>query len=332
MKVLFHTHTLNYRGVAGAVRDYARYNQEILGNESIILYNSHHKYVKDEGNEQSVVDKFKEEFKVIGYNGDHAFKEVSNICEKENLDLAYFIKAGNKGTELPCDAFDMKVISTAKTAVHCVFQAFEPHGDRYAYISEWLSRHVHSITKQAVPYVPHIVKLPEPTKNYREMLGVRPDQFLIGRIGGYYTFDIEFVKKQIEYLVSKTDRFVFLFIGTAPWIDHPNVKFTQEIHDVQLKTDLINSCDAGIHARTRGESFGLSIAEFLYLNKPILAFNGGHDLNHLLMLNNSGLLYEESNLIDKIQELPSMTNTEWSKRVKSFSPEIVMKKFKDVFL
>lgn len=332
MKVLFHTHSLNYRGVAVAVKDYARYNQEILGNESIILYNSNHVYKKDEGNEQAVIDKFEEEFKVIGYDGNHAFKEVSNICEKENLDLAYFIKAGNKDFELPYDAFNEKIINTTKTAVHCVFQAFEPHGDRYAYISEWLSNYIYSITKQKVPYVPHIVKLPEPTKNYKKEFGVRSDQFLIGRIGGYYTFDIDFVKDQIKYLISKTDKFVFLFIGTEPWINHPNVKFTREIHDVQLKTDLINSCDAGIHARMRGESFGLSIAEFLYLNKPILAYNNGLDLNHCLLLNNSGLLYDESNLIDKIQELPSMTNIEWSKRVKQFSPEFVMKKFKDVFL
>ena len=36
MRVLFHTNTLNYRGTTVAISDYARYNQEVLGNESII--------------------------------------------------------------------------------------------------------------------------------------------------------------------------------------------------------------------------------------------------------------------------------------------------------
>ena len=38
MKVLFHAEQLNYRGTTNSVVDYARYNQEILGNESAIIY------------------------------------------------------------------------------------------------------------------------------------------------------------------------------------------------------------------------------------------------------------------------------------------------------
>ena len=38
MKVLFHAEQLNYRGTTNSILEYARYNQEILGNESIIVY------------------------------------------------------------------------------------------------------------------------------------------------------------------------------------------------------------------------------------------------------------------------------------------------------
>ena len=51
MKVLFHTLTLNFRGTAVAVYDYAKYNQEILGNESIICYDASMPYEKDVGTE-----------------------------------------------------------------------------------------------------------------------------------------------------------------------------------------------------------------------------------------------------------------------------------------
>jgi len=49
MKILFHANTLNFRGTTVAVTDYARYNQEVLGNESVIVYNESLGYEKDMG-------------------------------------------------------------------------------------------------------------------------------------------------------------------------------------------------------------------------------------------------------------------------------------------
>jgi hypothetical protein len=183
-----------------------------------------------------------------------------------------------------------------------------------------------------LPFVPHIVDLPEPKKDYREALGIRPDQIIIGRLGGYFTFDIKFVKDYITKLVHDNDTFVFLMMGTEPFVSHPNVKFINEIHDVQRKADFINTCDAMLHARERGESFGLSIAEFLSLNKPVLAWNNGHDLNHLDMLKDSGLLYNDaSHLNYLLHNLPEFKQ-DWTKRVEQFKPVPVMNKFKEVFL
>lgn len=314
MKVLFHTNTLNYRGTTVAVTDYARYNQEILGNESIIAYNHSLGTDKDIGSEQVVIDALKKEFNVVGYyNGD-----LEGIIEKEKVDLAYFIRAGNK-EPLP---------SNCKTAVHAVFQFKEPHGDRYAYISKWLSD---SLTNGSTPYVPHIVKLPTPTNNFRDALGISKDKIVIGRLGGYYTFDISFVKEYIKDLVSSNDSFVFLFVGTEPFIDHPNVKFINEIHNPQKKANFIDTCDAMIHARQRGESFGLSIAEFLYLNKPVIAWNDGHDLNHLELLKNSNTLYSNRSDLNYILHNLNDLKQNWNERVEEFRPDLVMPKFKQIF-
>jgi hypothetical protein len=317
MRVLFHANTLNYRGTTVAVTDYARYNQEILGNESVIVYNDSLGYDRDMGSEQAVVDSLKKSFNVIGYKeGD-----LEGIIQKEKIDTAYFIRAGKK-EPLPTNVM---------TAVHAVFQFSERHGRRYAYISEWLSN---EMSDGKVPFVPHIVDLPTPTKTFRDLLGIRPDQKVIGRIGGYFTFDLPFVKNLIEQLVNQTDEFVFLFVGTDPFINHPNVMFINEIHDPQKKSNFIETCDAMLHARQRGESFGLSIAEFLSLNKPVFAWNNGHDKNHLDMLKGSGTLYNDAS---ELKEMLFVLNTfieqeDWSKRVNQFKPELVMKKFKDVFL
>ena len=316
MKVLFHANTLNYRGTTVAITDYAKYNQEVLGNQSVIAYNASLGYEKDMGSEKLVLDELKKNFEVIGYReGD-----LEGVCSKEQIDTAYFIRAGHPEGQLP---------RNVKTAVHSVFQYNEPHGDRYAYISKWLSDKMSGGT---IPYVPHIVNIPQPTKSYREQFGIRDDQIVVGRMGGYYTFDIPFVKKAIENIVARDDRFVFLFMGTQPFVSSPNVKHITETYDVQKKANFINSCDVMLHARQRGESFGLSIAEFLSLGKPVLAWEDGHDRNHLELLKDSELLYNEFNLLDKLANIKALDNQDWAKRVEMFKPEPVMQKFKEVFL
>ena len=315
MKILFHANTINYRGTTVAITDYARYNQEILGNESTITYCKTTGLERDMGNEQAVIDELEKEFEVVGYRAGDLEKKIDDL----HIDLAYFINSGQKES----------IPTNCKTAVHAVFQFYDPHGDRYAYISEWLSE---KMSDGLLPFVPHIVKLPDTADNYRGAFNIRADQKVIGRIGGYYTFDIPFVKQYIKRLVTSTDEFVFLFAGTEPFIDHPNVRFINEFHNPLKKAKFINTCDAMLHARDRGESFGLSVAEFLSLNKPVLSWNGGHDLNHLDMLKDSGLLYNDASHLDKlIRSLPDFKE-DWTKRVEQYKPVPVMNKFKEVFL
>ena len=318
MRTLFHTNTLNYRGTTVAVRDYARYNQEILGHESVIAYCKTNGIEKDMGNEYAVIEALEKEFQVVGYRTGDLEKKVDQL----KIDTTYMISSGQKQT--------IDVPTNCNTVIHAVFQFNDPYGDRYAYISEWLSQHM---TNGKYPFVPHMVDLPKPTRNYREHLGIKPEQKVIGRIGGFFTFDIPFVKTLVHQLANSTDELVFLFVGTEPFIEHPNVKFVNEIHDPQKKTNFIETCDAMLHARQRGESFGLSIAEFLSLNKPVFAWNNGHDKNHLIMLKDSGTLYNnEVELKDMLLNVSrAIQQEDWSKRVEDYKPGKVMKKFKEVF-
>lgn len=315
MKIIFHANTLNYRGTTVAVTDYAKYNQEILGNESVIVYNKSLGTDKDIGTDANVLRELSKKYNVIGYEKDN----LQQVIDSQKADMAYFIRAGNY-EPLP---------TNIKTGVHSVFQFNEPHGDVYAYISEWLSRHM---TRGQSPFVPHIVDLPKPNNNYREVFNIRDDQIVIGRLGGYSTFDIPFVKKIVEKIVLKTDKFVFLFMGTQPFISNPNVRHIFETQDVQKKANFINTCDAMLHARERGESFGLAIAEFLSMNKPVFAWNGGYDLNHIAMLNGSNTLYNEDTLYDMLMDFENLEQQDWASKVVQYKPQPVMQKFKEVFL
>jgi glycosyltransferase involved in cell wall biosynthesis len=321
MKVLFHDNQLNLRGTTVSVTDYARYNQEILGNESVISYVAS-PYPNGYGESHpTAIESISKEFNVIGHTG---VDDLQRIIDREKIDFAYFLRSGNIDF-LP---------NNCSTGVHSVFQNYQPHGDKYAYVSEWLASTM--AQRNGLPslsWVPHIVNLPKPNRNYREELGIRQDQFVFGRHGGRDTFDLHFVKKAIANLISTTDKFVFLFFGTDPWIDHPNVKFFNEIHNLQDKANIINTWDAMIHARSHGESFGLAFTEALSLNKPVLSWEGGSDLHHTKVLENSGLLYNENTILDKLTNIQELANSEdWTKRVEQFKPEIVMQQFNNVFL
>lgn len=317
MKIMFHANTLNYRGTTVAITDYARHSREILGLDPIIAYCKTYGNEKDMGNEPAVIEALEKQFEVIGYRAGKLEEKI----EQHRVDLIYMIDSGQR-KEVP---------TNAPSAIHAVFQYYEPYGTKYAYISDWLSQFM---SRGQTPFVPHIVNLPNPTKNFRKHLGIRDDQIVIGRIGGYYTFDIDFVKKTIQSILSETDQFIFLFVGTEPFYSHSNIKYINEIHDPQKKANFIHSCNGMLHARMRGESFGLSIAEFLSFNKPVLAWNNGHDKNHMEMLKNSGTLYQDElqlkNMLYSFRDLAK--REEWSNRVELFQPEYVMQQFKQVFL
>jgi glycosyltransferase involved in cell wall biosynthesis len=318
MKVLFHTNTLNYRGTAVAVADYAKYNQEILGNESVISFDASIPYEKDMGTEPAVVERLAQDFKLIPHNGTN----LQQVIDNEKIDVAYFLRSGNSDW----------VPDNCQTAIHAVFQLCEPYGDRYAYISSWLADAMNARHNQSVPYVPHMVNLPEPTADYRQLLNIGQDKIIVGRIGGYYTFNLPWVKDAIVRLLEQRTDIVFVMVGTEPWINHPNVRFQAEIHDLQTKTNFINTCDAMIHARSNGESFGLAICESLALNKPVLAWEGGEDQHHTRILADSGLIYNQSTIFEKLNNICDYTTTTWDNRVAEFRPGPVMEKFKTVFL
>lgn len=311
MKIAFWDNSLNIRGTTVAMYDYAYYNRTLLGNESIIIYN-----VTQPPNNQIVIDKFKKEFKVFGVDD---FDKVDDILVKEKCDLLYVIEWGN----------DMlRTSKVCKVAIHCVFGCDKPHGDVYASIAPWVDGN-----NGKYPYVPHMVNLPNNTDNLRRQLNIPENATVFGRHGGDGEFNIDYVKRIVYDIAINNPNIYFLFLNTQLFCSPlPNIIHLAAVADLETKVAFINTCDAMLWARDTGETFGLAIGEFSIKNKPIFCTKTGQ-LAHVHILGDKAFWYTEDTLKQKIL---GFNKDEESKKdwncYKEYTPENVMKKFKEVFI
>lgn len=317
VKIAFWDNSLCERGTAIALYDYAYYNKYLLLNESIIIYN-----LTRTDNNIDVISKFKKEFDVIGVNN---FIEVDNILKLYNCDILYIIKSGNN---------EGQISKFVKTVVHCVFNCFEPHGNVYAAISPYIKGY-----KNSIPVVPHMINLPNTNKDMREELNIPKDAIVFGRHGGYYQFDINYVHKIVFDVASKHENIYFLFLNTKQFCPKlKNIIHIDKIIDLNKKVEFINTCDAMLWARSDGETFGLSIAEFSTKNKPVIATPNPHvDNAHVHFLGNKGIWYNESNLYNILttfitqENINEIKSKDWN-AFKEYTPEKVIKIFEKIFI
>ena len=306
MKIAFHSNQLGIRGTEVALYDYALGNRDILGNESIII--------SDANADLTSLDKFKTQFPVYLYSD---FSEVESIIYNENIDAVYWIKAGFN---------DGKLVNNAKNLVHSVFKHNDVHGDVYAYVSEWLSD---EMSNGELPYVPHMVNLPKHNLDYRESFGLK-DKFIVGWYGGD-NFELPFSKQAVIDVAKGRDDVVFLFMNCTPFTSESNVYFIKGTTNLDEKVAFINTCDVMIHSRERGETFGLTVAEFSTFGKPIITYSNSPERNHINILGNNGIYYTNYNDLYKIlSEIDS--SVKGYNCYTDFTPEKVMNKFKEVFL
>lgn len=304
MRVGFLSNQLDNRGTGNALFEYAYYNERILGNKSFI-------YTYSDGNHNAAaVQRFSLHFPII-----------ANPSPLTNaVDVMYHIKSGEDDTiRFP----------RTRYAVHAVFNARHPHGDRYAAVSQWLGE------RDGVPYVPHIVSLPYHTTNLRTQLGIPEDAVVIGRHGGKDTFDIHWAWEAVVEAATAFPEDYYLFMNTdkPDFVNHKNIIFLPEtVSDVE-KRKFINTCDAMIHARNRGETFGLAVGEFAVCSKPVITYANSPERAHLVELENYGydqFFYE--NQTDLYVQLISVNREFRAPAYTRFHPENVMADFKKVFL
>lgn len=306
MRIGFLNNQIDARGTGNAVYNYAHYNEEILGNTSKIFFLPSHAM----SNQPDAVHKY--------------IKRFTHLYEftPENLtdvDLLYHIKSGAPDEVNP-DHPDY--------AVHAVFDA-QPHGDRYAVISEWMG------LRNNLPFVPHIVdplSVPEfIEKDLRKFFKIPDDATVFGRIGGWDSFDIPWVWDAIKEVIYARSDVWFLMVNTAPiGFQSDRLIFLPETLNELLKSQFVNTCDAMIHARNRGETFGISVGEFSIKGKPIFTYKNSYEKAHIFELRGTARTYDnQEDLAKQLLEYKGEKSHAFYTR---FTPERVMEKFKEVFI
>ena len=320
MKVAFHIYHFTFRGSEVATFDYAFFNKLLLNNESLIVVPRS----QTQPCNNEVLEKFKSQFDILYYDD---INSLQRICKENKVEVLYTLKYGT---------FSDLILKSIPTVVHCVFTTIDKHGDIYAGVSESVSRHNKGL---CYPYVNHIVSLPDIKGNFREQLDIPYDAIVFGRHGGEDTFDIPFVKNVIIDILSRRKDIYFIF-AVRPYIlkdvSSKNIIYLDSFTDTRIKTKFINTCDAMLHACSLGESFGLSILEFCYRNKPVICWTGGsfHKQHHS-HLREKGVYYnDERELLNIIENFDKTkySRIDYTTISKPFSPRNVMKKFNDVFL
>jgi FkbM family methyltransferase len=306
-KIAFHSNQLSIRGTEIALYQYAKYNEEILGNKSVIMTFPN----RDMGAYQKFVDRF--EVVIM------EFSEYENYLKQNNFDCLYITKMGVN---------DGHFLESIKTIVHSVFRYNEPHGHEYMFISDWLAKDQgYSPSTNSLPYI--CEPLPIVEDNLRNSLNIPSDAKVFGAYAGREQFDINFVKEVIKDIVRKDPKMFFIFMNILEFDNHPNIKFLPSSYDLVKKSEFVNTCDYMIHARNQGETFGLAIAEFSLAGKPVITYGGSEERAHIEMLGEYGIIYnnpeELKDIFENTQKYLKYEN--YSIPYLIFSPENVMKKF-----
>jgi hypothetical protein len=319
MNIGFFIRHFTERGTEVAVYDYAHYNETLLGNKSIIICFTPQKQ-ESLGWPMTRVsyDKFKSRFSIVEIND---ISEMQNVIEKYNLHFFYTQTHGCK------DIYQFENKETwgsCKTIKHCVFDTSCPEGDFYISIGECLNKQFYT----NIPTIPYIVDLPESNENLRSELQIPNDAIVLGRYGGSTQFNIPMTYEAIKEILELDTNTYFLFMNTDKFYEHPRIIYLDGTTDMISKVKFINTCNAMIHARSMGETFGLSIAEFSSKNKPVITCPCG-DIEHINILGDKAILYHSKeeliNIFRNIREIIK-SRDDWN-AYRKYTPEYVMNLF-----
>ena len=295
--------------------DYARLNKAILKNDSILCFPDRPGFAN-----HPILKKWQQEFPVILYQSKFS---LGRALEKEGVRVVYMTKPG------PYDGF---LVPGIKNCIHTQFLCDEFHGDVYAYLSPWMSK---VMTGRDDSFVPFYVPRLESAENLRKKLKIPSQARVFGRHGGRDTFNIPFVRKVVATHARRHPEDHFVFLNTKPihgTEQLPNVHYLPVTVDKEEKGRFLATCDAMIHARDTGETFGLAVGEFAVLGKPVITFSGSRERAHLEMLGRQSLQYRHAGELIKILRDFRPHRTQGTEYEIFADPKVVMEIFRKKFL
>lgn len=315
--VAFLSNKLTLRGTEVAIFDYADYNEKILGNKSIIITRDYEKINNEFDVDIKAYNKFHNRFKVCYYSNQ---EDIDNIVIENGISHIYFIKGGK---------WDGLISTRCKNIIHCVFVTNMPHGEVYVPIGQTIN----NLYNTNYPVMPHMVTLPETEEHLRNELNIPEKAIVFGRYGGKETFDIPFVYDVIKNILDIRNDIYFIFMNTYIFYQHKNIIYIEGTSDMIIKRKFINTCDALLHARVGGETFGLTCGEFSICKKPVITYGKSKENEHLLILKDKAVIYNSQYELYNI--LNTFTKDKYDVNQNGYmfyTPENVMNIFKKICL
>lgn len=324
-KILFKSNHISERGTEVAIFDYGYFAEKFFHVESSFVFK---RLIST-----SAFEKFQSTFPERVYlpssmaTDEERSQFVRDVAAQVKPDAFYSIEAGDTMSEM---------VENTTTLVHAVFSCDFKHGDKYVAISDF----VYDIGGECEGVVPHMVWLPDdPVDSLRKSLGIPENVLVFGWYGGHDAWDDKATSVILEVAQKRREDVYFLFRNfkddsLLQLSTNPNILSLPLDSNLLSKKRFILTCDAFLHTRTLGETFGLAVAEFSILERPIITNCCSPHRFHLDILQDD--CYTYSSMIELTELLLSLTKANIMKRnfsahYENFSPSRVMDTFNRVF-
>lgn len=335
-RLLFHANQLSERGTEVALYDYAHFFETLGFGVSYIASNR--------GSTTVGQSKFEARFpgrvflldNVPGPSRDNPNPDVTfaSLAADLQLDAIYTIQAGTE--------FDFRMpeslTAVMRFMVHGVFgSSAKSSYHAVAAISP-------IVADVGVPVVGHMVYANEPATSIvslRKDLEIHDTTKVFCRHGGGGTFSIGFAREAVCKHARTFPHDLFLLLGTdavACDVNVPNIRHLPTNTGLLYKQRFLKSCNACLHGREDGETFGLAIAECSIAGLPVITYGQPPQRAnaHLVMQKDLAIKYNSADDLEKIlssfnvsahQELSSQYQAIYS----AYSPDAVMSDFLEKF-
>lgn len=306
VKIAFHSYQLGPRGTEVAIFDYGMWLELFYNVESHFVF----PYPGWRPLEESALIKFNTTFPGrVHFVHEDIYRPIlyryklDNLLRKIRAKILYRIEL---------DYGNYQVSHVVPTLVHEVFNCSVAKGTKHLAISPFVQN---SLGDHCTGSVPHTVWLPDCNEeNLRESLGIPKDAFVFGWYGGQDAWDAsatDIVRKIANKYPdngSTTSKKVYFLFQNFPIQEYDRLKDLKNIVLVPTTSSLIQkcrfiqTCDAFLHTRRLGESFGLAVAEFAIKNKPIITNANGVHRFHLSILGDHAHTYSSYEELEQIME------------------------------
>ena len=141
--------------------------------------------------------------------------------------------------------------------------------------------------------------------------------------------DVPFVQEAVRHFAIDNPHVYFVFMNTRVFVNGlKNVLFLRGSPDAQHRSNFVGICNAMVHGRSDGETFGLAVAEFSIFNKPVITTLHG-DVAHVNILQGNCLIAQTAQeYMQRMAELVAgRTVVKKCDQYLEFSTEAIRNKF-----